>query len=67
MCNSVHCLRSALVSVIIYIYHLRVKAVGNMDSHYQIRVKKFLDVLLMYIYIYFYNGRNTVPPQLNIK
>ena len=32
MCTSVHCLRSALVCVIIYIYHLHVKAVGNMDS-----------------------------------
>ena len=36
MCTSVYCLRSALVCVIIYIYHLHVKAVGNMDSHYQI-------------------------------
>ena len=36
MCTSVHCLRSTLVCVIFYIYHLHVKAVGNMDSHYQI-------------------------------
>ena len=36
MCTSVYCLRSALVCVIIYIYRLSLKAVGNMDSHYQI-------------------------------
>ena len=36
MCTSVHFLRSALVCVIMYIYDLHVKAVGNMNSHYQI-------------------------------
>ena len=47
MCTSVHFHRSALVCVIMYIYHLHVKAVGNMNSHY-----KYIHTFIEYILIW---------------